>query len=402
MDELFQSEVFEGFGLDRLMPYHRSELCKVESDDRENLRGQVRTHVPRVPGVYGMIDAAGRLVYVGKSKALRSRLLSYFMPTNEDEKSGRIIDTASAIVWETQPTDLAALFREQSLIRRFQPRFNRVGIPNRQQPIFVCLGRGPAEMFYTSRKIDDKAKSCQGPFSGAKAANRAVDILNRVFGLRDCNSKTKFTFGDQLQLFAMDSRAGCLRHEIGNCLAPCTQDCSRSKYSAQVEQAIEYLQTGNVHVQQAVELQMQHAAEHQHFERAARLRDDLRAVKWLSNRLAHHAETRRDFNCIYPIDGMDQRHIWYCIRNGVAEHAIQAPRTEKQYQRCLREIERWFQTPETINQIFVGRNETIAIVDRWFRKYTQEKRKVLRLEKLPSSLRALKQRNSKLAIPQPA
>src|SRR5690606_25603617 len=113
------------------------------------LRADVRRYVPRVPGVYGMLDTLGRLIYVGKSKCLRNRLLSYFLPNNEEDKAGRIVQSTCAIVWEYQPSDFAALLREQNLIRVFQPRYNVQGIPRRQQPIYVCLGHAPAEQFYT-------------------------------------------------------------------------------------------------------------------------------------------------------------------------------------------------------------------------------------------------------------
>ncbi len=94
----------------------------------------------QTPGVYGMVDWNGRLVYVGKSKCFAQSRSDYFLPHNEEDKSGRIVQSAAAIVWETQPTEFAALLREQQLIRRLQPRFNTQGIPRRQRPIHICLG----------------------------------------------------------------------------------------------------------------------------------------------------------------------------------------------------------------------------------------------------------------------
>ncbi len=74
------------------------------------------------------------------------------MPNHEDEKAGRIIQTAHTIVWETQPSEFAALLREQQLIRTFKPRFNVVGIPNRQKSLFLCLGKSPARPFTSPMK----------------------------------------------------------------------------------------------------------------------------------------------------------------------------------------------------------------------------------------------------------
>ncbi len=141
---------FIDFGEDTLLPYPAPGMCRVDADSRDALRAQVKQFVPKSPGVYGMLDMLGRLIYVGKSKCLRNRLLSYFLPNNEEDKAGRIVDSTSAIVWESQPSDFAAWMREQSLIRQLQPRFNVQGIPKRLKPIFVCLGRGPAEQLYTA------------------------------------------------------------------------------------------------------------------------------------------------------------------------------------------------------------------------------------------------------------
>ncbi|MFN9907209.1 MAG: nucleotide excision repair endonuclease, partial [bacterium] len=107
------------------------------------------------------------MIYVGKSKALRARLLSYFLPGVRDEKAGHILKHARGIVWETQPSEFAALVREQSLIRTWQPTLNVVGMPNRSQPAYLNLGRGPAESFYVSRQWDTRASICRGPFYGS-------------------------------------------------------------------------------------------------------------------------------------------------------------------------------------------------------------------------------------------
>jgi excinuclease ABC subunit C len=383
MDGIFGEDRFDSFGPDRFMPHSRAAVGKVEATDRETLRERVRQHAPRLPGVYGMIDAVGRLVYVGKSKLLRTRLLSYFLPTNEDEKPGRIADSAVAIVWESQPTDFAAMLREQWLIRHFLPRFNVIGIPNRQKSIYICVGRGPAELMYTANKFDENARHCQGPFFGAGRAGHAIAVLNRIFGLRDCSSKTPFVFADQLMLFDNETRPGCLRYEIGNCLGPCVEGCTRTDYQTKVEQAIEFLKSGSKGPLDELEATMLRASERLHFERAARLREDCKVVRWLSNRLADHAETRRNFTCIYPLCGTDGRDIWYLIRNGIVEHAVVAPKTQAQYVRARHEVERWFTQENFLGEFYARRNETIAIVNGWFRKYPQQRRVVWNPSELP-------------------
>ena len=123
MDANWQ-DTFVDFGDDPLMPYGLGDLARISAARTEELKMLVSQYAPKMPGVYGMLDATGKLIYVGKSKLLRNRLLSYFMPNNSDEKAGRIVQNAETIVWEKQPSDFAALLREQMLIRRFQPRMN--------------------------------------------------------------------------------------------------------------------------------------------------------------------------------------------------------------------------------------------------------------------------------------
>ncbi len=167
MDAFLEEKSFDDFGDDLLLPYRPAGLRSIESEKTSELRVQVRKYAPKEPGVYGMLNPHGRLVYVGKSKCLRNRLLSYFLPNNEEDKSGRIVQSTQTIVWEPQPSDFAALVREQFLIRHFQPRFNVQGIPRRQQSIHVCLGHQPAEQFYTAKKRDPKADFVLGPLQGA-------------------------------------------------------------------------------------------------------------------------------------------------------------------------------------------------------------------------------------------
>ncbi len=219
------------------------------------------------------------------------------------KKRGRIIQSAVEIVYERQPSEFAALLRELHLIRTFQPRFNVQGMPNRQKPIFLCLGRAPAETLYVSSQPDPKAIAGRGHFSAQARPTCPVEVLNRVFGLRDCSNQTKFMFSDQLQLFDLESRPGCLRHEIRTCLGPCVQGCSRSAYERQVEQARDFLRGRTDGILDQLESSMQLAASRLHFEQAMLLHEDLRILNWLTRRLEEHAKARQQLTCIYAVTG---------------------------------------------------------------------------------------------------
>ncbi len=383
MDALLQHEVFKEFGDDRLMPYEAPKTLRIGHPSSEGLRDLVRKNVPRDPGVYGMIDAIGRLVYVGKSKALRNRLLSYFMPTNEDEKAGRIIQSAEEIVWETQPNEFAALLREQHLIRTFRPRFNVQGIPNRQKSVFLCLGKSPVEMFYVSREVDQKAVAWEGPLVGANRVNRASEVLNRFFQLRDCPNQTTFQFSDQRSLFDLEIRPACMRHELTTCLGPCAMACSRAAYQRHVNRATGFLKGESQNIVEHLESQMRIAAERLHFEQAIRYREDSRIIRWLTSRLADHARAREQLTCIYPVKGQDGREIWYLIRRGVIEHAVQSPKRGRASRATIDEIQKWARCDNTLGGHFHRREETLAIVSGWFRKNPAEQKHIRLLHELP-------------------
>lgn len=397
MDAILQDRPFFDFGNDALYPYARTGLCQVDGDTPEQLRSQVRHFAPKAPGVYGMLDPLGRLIYIGKSKALRNRLLSYFLPNNEEDKAGRIVQSTTAIVWENQPNEFAALLREQYLIRQFQPRFNVQGMPRRQQPVFICLGRQPAEQLYTAKRHDPKAVLSIGPLLGAARANRAVEVLNRIFQLRDCSSKQKCTFTEQLQLFELEMRPGCIRLEIESCLGPCIAGCSRGQYARQVVLAKDFLSGKCEQPVNHLTQQMREAAANLHFERAATLREDLQAVQWLHRRATDLARAKAYFTFVYPVAAeqsaagpakavpgsaafanREQRGIWYLIRRGVVEGAVAEPMNQTERKRTGRLLEDWLAEQGRVGSSFDPRPETLALVTGWFRKNRSELKKTFK------------------------
>lgn len=386
MEAILQESPFFDFGDDPLYPFSRTGLCHIDGDSPDELKHQVRQFCPRQPGVYGMLDTLGRLIYVGKSKMLRNRLLSYFMPNNEEDKAGRIVQSTCSIVWETQPSDFAALLREQQLIRTFQPRYNVQGIPRRQQPVFVCLGRQPAEQFYTSRQNDPKAICVIGPLFGASRANRAVEVLNRVFRLRDCSSTQPCAFTDQLQLFDIGLRPGCLRLEIQSCLGPCISACSRGEYDHQVHLGRQFLMGKNDQCVKDIQQQMDKAARNLHFEQAVILREDMKALQWLARRASDLARARETYTFVYPIEAAEDskgnrisntKHqgVWYFIRRGIIEGAIAAPKTPSQKKVAQRHVQHWLNSDNCVGSTFAPRPETLALVASWFRNNRTELKK---------------------------
>jgi len=373
-------ELFEDFGEDPYLPHQRSPLhrtrCLKNLGYEERLialKREVTAHIEREPGVYGMLDELGRLIYVGKSKALRNRLVSYFLPNSQEEKAGRIVQSASAIVWEYHPNELNALLREQWLIRTWLPRMNVVGMPNRQQQAFLCLGRGPGEQFYVSRYHDSEARCSVGPLSGVTAIFRAVEILTRFFKLRDCSQKTPMFLTNQLSLFDLEERAGCIRYELNNCLGPCMVHCNRTQYQDQVAKAAQYLMGAEIEIATGLEKEMIKASQRCHFEYATRLKEDLRIIHWLTKKLRQFRQSRDDEPSLYclfvrnPVNEFN-RPVWYLLKKGGVIHVSYEPKDQKDWQRLQPVLESWRAREKTLGLHSLNPEDTLGLMTAWLQK----------------------------------
>jgi excinuclease ABC subunit C len=363
----------EGFGSNPLLPHETRPITLVSQKTRSGLKREVTERCPPVPGVYGILDRSGALIYVGKSKSLRHRLLSYFQSSSRPEKSGRIIESARGVQWETQPSEFAALLREQHLIRKFRPRWNVQGIPERQRPIYLCLGRQPAVYFFTSSKPPKDLIACEGPFYGAARMNRAVDALNQFFKLRDCSQRTPFYFTDQLSLFDVERRPGCLRYETGTCMGPCAAACSRTAYDIQVNAAQSFLDGFNDEPLIALRDSMEIASSNRQYELAAKRLVDYKSLEYLYKKLTYLAEVRRGYSFIYPVRGYDHCHLWYLIRAGEVADVIPAPACEETFGAVRERIEDWSaQTGNPFDRGHGRHGHTLNLVASWFRNNRQE------------------------------
>ncbi len=360
------------FGANPFNPHAPRPTDLIGATSKKQLRLRLAQSCPRVPGVYGMLDRHGRLIYVGKSKSLRSRLGSYFAQSSADEKGGRIIENTRAIIWETQPSDFAALVREQQLIRRFSPRWNVQGVPKRQRPVYLCLGRVPA-MFFLSAEPPVDCVAVEGQFHGAGRMRRAVETLNKVFQLRDCGQKQVFHFAEQLELFSMEHRPGCLRYEVGTCSGPCAAGCTRSDYDAQVSAAESFLDGFNDEPLAIMREQFGRAMQHQQYELAGRAHQTVKSLEYVERKLKLLSSARRRFTFIYAVPGYDGCGIWYLIHSGEIADAIAAPKTKRIEPELAAKLRQWAAT--TQRQLQRGHGlypYTLQLVASWFRKHRGE------------------------------
>jgi excinuclease ABC subunit C len=343
------------------------------------LRSEVRRQCPRRAGVYGMINAHGDLIYVGKAKGLRARLLSYFRPKSRDPRAGKILRQARAILWEPAASEFAALLRELELIRRWRPRFNIHGHPLRRNVTFLCLGRAPAPYAFLSRRPPAKLIARFGPIPAGLRAKDAVRRLNDLFGLRDCPQPQDMIFADDGELFEEPPSAGCLRLEIGTCLGPCAAACSRRDYHTGVRAARKFLEARDDTPLRKLEEEMATAAASQAFERAAFLRDRVQPLRWLLDKLAQLHKVRTEYSFVYPVTGGGGEVLWYAIHGGRTIAVGVPPRTADDARATAKMIEAVYDGPG-VDQRALESYEHIdgmLIVASWFRRFPKERGKVL-------------------------
>ncbi len=122
------------------------------------------------------------------------------------------------------------------------------------------------------------------------------------------------------------------------------------------------------------------ASQRLHFEQAMRWREDLRVLTWLTRRLEEHERARHELTCVYPIESDDGRSHWYLIRRGVVEHAIRAPKSARDRKRAEREVSQWLSQDNHVGVQYQRREETLAIVSGWFRKFPDQRKTLQRLQ----------------------
>jgi excinuclease ABC subunit C len=328
--------------------------------------------------VYGMIGVDGQLIYVGKAKRLRARLLSYFRPKSRLPKAGEILKQTRTIAWEFAASEFAALLRELELIHRWRPCFNVQGQPRRWNRIYVCLGRKPAPYVFLSRRPLAGLMGCFGPVPSTRRAREAVRWLNDFFQLRDCPEAQTIHFAEQAELFPVPRTAGCLRYEIGTCLGPCAGACSRTAYLEQARSAMAFLAGRNLTAITILERDMAAAAAGLAFERAASLRDKVDALRWLTFQLQRVRTAQMQLSLVYCVKDSAGKDLWYLICQGRVAGAIPMPLDATGRQGAVRLIETVFQRHETkLSPLPVDVIDQVLLVAGWFRKNPEERSRAM-------------------------
>ncbi len=218
------------------------------------------------PGVYRMLDDKGRVLYVGKAKNLKKRVSNYAKPHGHSARIARMISQTTSMMFLTTKSETEALLLEQNLIKQLKPHFNVLLRDDKSFPnILVTAHTYP--QIKKHRGAKKEKGHYYGPFASADAVNRTLNQLQKVFLLRNCTDA----------MFESRTRP-CLLHQIKRCAAPCVGKVSEADYAGLVSDAERFLSGRTTKVQEELADEMQAASEAMEFERAAMLRDRIRAL----------------------------------------------------------------------------------------------------------------------------
>lgn len=219
------------------------------------------------PGVYRMLDAESRVLYVGKARNLKARVSNYARPSGHSARIARMIAQTASMMFLTTRTETEALLLEQNLIKQLKPHFNVLLRDDKSFPNILVSRESPFPQIKKHRGARSERGDYYGPFASAGAVNRTLNHLQKAFLLRNCSDA----------MFASRTRP-CLLYQIKRCSAPCTGLISQADYAALVADAERFLQGRSTAIQERLAADMATAAEAMEYERAAALRDRIRAL----------------------------------------------------------------------------------------------------------------------------
>jgi excinuclease ABC subunit C len=219
------------------------------------------------PGVYRMLDSESRVLYVGKARNLKARVSNYARAHGHSARIARMIRETASMMFLTTRTETEALLLEQNLIKQLKPKFNVLLRDDKSFPNILVTGDHAFPMIKKHRGAKKEKGQYYGPFASAGAVNRTLNQLQKVFLLRNCSDS----------MFETRTRP-CLQYQIKRCSGPCVGKIDEDAYAATVKEAEDFLSGRTTQIQETLAAQMAEASEAMEFERAAALRDRIRAL----------------------------------------------------------------------------------------------------------------------------
>ena len=263
--------------------------------------------LPKTPGVYIMENREGKVIYVGKSRALKNRVSSYFHGSH-NVKTDKMVSHVADFRYITCDTEMEALVLENNLIKQYTPKYNILLKDAKSYPYIKVTTHEDYPRVVMTRKRSEKG-TFFGPYSGAGTVSTVIGTIERTLGLPSCKKK-----------FPEDIGKGrpCVYRQIGRCCGLCAGDVSRDEYGELIKCAIQLLRGNTEEVEASLIKRMMEAAEDERFEEAARCRDSIQALKKLGERQKTQLapDTECDIVALASHEGCDCAAVIY-IRGGM-------------------------------------------------------------------------------------
>lgn len=228
--------------------------------------------MPAKPGIYRMKNAAGDILYIGKAKHLPNRVGSYANPHNASGRILRMVAQVASVEITVTSSEAEALLLEATLIKQHQPRYNVLLKDDKSFPYILFTTDHDFARIKKHRGAQKEAGQYFGPFASAGAVNQAIIVLQKAFLLRPCSDA----------IFKSRTRP-CLQYQIKRCTAPCVGYVDKNAYAKQVQMAADFLRGKSQHIQEEMAAQMYAASQATEYEKAAALRDRIRALTRLQS-----------------------------------------------------------------------------------------------------------------------
>ena len=266
--------------------------------------------LPLCPGVYIMRDAAGKVIYVGKSRKLKNRVSQYFQNSEKNIKTARMVSTVSDFDYYLCDSEIEALSLENTLIKQYTPKYN-IRLKDAKSYPYIKLTDGEyPRLVFTRSRGNDKAKYF-GPFSGSGTAYALIELINRVLRLPNCT-----------RVFPRDIGKShpCIYYQMNRCCGVCTGKISSEEYRESVKYAADILTGKSREVKKKIEAQMYAYAEEERYEAAASCRDTLAALEALESKqkVVASPATDQDVIAFYSDELCSCVSVFY-IREGVLQ-----------------------------------------------------------------------------------
>jgi excinuclease ABC subunit C len=248
----------------------------------DTIRRFVKT-LPNRPGVYRMVNDKGDVIYVGKARSLKNRVMSYTRLVGHTNRIVAMIASTANMEFVTTTTEAEALLLEANLIKKHKPRYNVVLRDDKSFPYILIARDHPVPQLVKHRGARTHKGKYYGPFASAGAVNRTINALQKGFLLRSCTDS----------VFENRTRP-CLLFQIKRCSAPCTGEIDAVSYEALVAEAEEFLEGKSGAMQAKLAREMQEASDRLDFETAARYRDRIAAMSFVTSEQGINPETVRE------------------------------------------------------------------------------------------------------------